>query len=204
MKHLSGWACAALTVLTFCSRPQAPPGPRAKQPVERPAPPKILHFYAFPAECRPGDPVTICYGVENAERVAIDPKVRELVPSFNRCFSVAPHKPAAYTLTAEGPGGQATAGLTIAVRGAPQSAPETPALLELLSASSQEIAKGQQVTLCYVASNAVAVEVDPPVRQLPPHSFCFTLAPTQSTTFTVTARDEKNRRQSRQVTVRVR
>lgn len=204
MTRLAGWTCAAMTVLTFCSQPQAPPGPPAKPSVERPAPPRILHFYAYPAECRPGDPVTICYGVENADRVAIHPEVRELVPSFNRCFSVTPRKPAAYTLTALGPGGQATAKVTIAVRGAPKPAPEAPGLLELLSASSQEIARGQQVTLCYVVSNAVAVDVDPPVRQLPPHSFCFTLAPSQTTTYAVTARDEENRQQSRQITVRVR
>jgi hypothetical protein len=194
-----------MALLMFCSRvPEAPP----KQPPRRPArsltPPKILHFYAAPPECRPGDPVTICYGVENADRVTIDPKVRELAPSFNRCFLVTPRQSTSYTLRAAGAGGEATATLTIAVQGAPMSKPEAPSLLELLSASSQEITRGQQVTLCYVATNAVAVEIDPPVRELPPHSYCFTLAPAETTTFTVTARDDKNRLQSRQVTVRVR
>jgi len=200
MRRAWVWAATALLWASCSPAPEAP----SKRRAEIVSPPKILHFYAFPAECRPGERVMICYGVENADRVAIEPKVRELLPSFNRCFPVTPAKPTVYTLTAAGPGGQATAMLTITVQRAPDSALERPSLLELLSASNEEIAKGQQVTLCYVVGSAVAVHLDPPVRELPPHSFCFTLAPAETTTFTVTAVDEKNRRQSRQVTVRVR
>lgn len=200
MKRGPAWLVAVVSLSAACSQPPQPPRPRP----ETAAPPKILHFYAAPGECRPGERVTICYGVENADRVAIDPKVRELAPSLNRCFSVAPQTSTKYTLRAEGAGGVAEAAFTIAVRGEPGPPPEAPSLLELFSASSPEIARGQQVTLCYVVSNAVAVDIDPPVRRLPPHSFCFTLAPAETTTFTLTARDEANRRQARQVTVRVR
>jgi hypothetical protein len=154
----------------------------------------------------PGETVLLCYGVEDATEVRIEPRVRDLPPSFNRCFSVAPKKSTTYRLTATGPGGSAAAEVSIVVhRAAATPAPggEGP-LVEQLLASHQEAAPGQPVTLCYVVSGAEAVYLDPPLAALRPASSCFTVTVSETTTFTVTATDGRTRKQSRQVTVRVR
>lgn len=197
-------AVAGLLALISCThQPEAPP-PEVQEVAP---PPKILQFYAVPGWCQAGEDVTICYGVENAERVAIAPQLRQLTPSRNRCFSVSPQKSAVYKLTATGAGGQASAQLAIHVEAPakpPSPPPPTAPILELLAASANEVAPGQPVTLCYIATNAASVRVDPPVRELPANSTCFTATLSDTTTFTVTAMDSENREESRQVTVRVR
>ena len=61
---------------------------------------KILDFYA--ARCdSPWRAATICYGVNAAERVRIDPPVEQLQPAFSHCFQVAPLRDTDYKLTAE-------------------------------------------------------------------------------------------------------
>jgi hypothetical protein len=76
---------------------------------------KILDFYA-PAVIRRGEPATICYGVNAADRVRIDPPVEDLHPAVSHCFQVAPLKDTEYKLTAEDRAGHmATQSLTIKV-----------------------------------------------------------------------------------------
>jgi len=197
-------AAAGIAALLGCA-PEAPEQRRPPPAPVTPAP-KILHFYAHPGLAAPGETVLLCYGVEDATEVRIEPRVRDLPPSFNRCFSVAPKKSTTYRLTATGPGGSAAAEVSIVVhRAAATPAPggEGP-LVEQLLASHQEAAPGQPVTLCYVVSGAEAVYLDPPFAALRPASSCFTVTVSETTTFTVTATDGRTRKQSRQVTVRVR
>ena len=51
---------------------------------------KILDFYATPGTIRRGERATICYGVNAAESVRIDPPVEELHPALSHCLQVAP------------------------------------------------------------------------------------------------------------------
>jgi hypothetical protein len=61
---------------------------------------KILDFYASPPTVRRGQPSTICYGVNAAASVRLDPPVEQLHPAFSHCFQVAPSRDTEYKLTA--------------------------------------------------------------------------------------------------------
>lgn len=61
---------------------------------------KIFDFYASPATVRRGQPATICYGVNAAASVRLDPPVEQLHPAFSHCFQVAPSRDTEYKLTA--------------------------------------------------------------------------------------------------------
>jgi len=77
---------------------------------------KILDFYATPAAIRRGGRATICYGVNAAERVRIEPPVEQLHPAVSHCIQVSPHRDTDYKLTAEDHAGHAvTESLTIEV-----------------------------------------------------------------------------------------
>jgi hypothetical protein len=76
---------------------------------------KILDFYA-PAAIHRGERATICYGVNAADRVRIEPPVEQLQPAFSHCLQVAPLKDTDYKLTAEDRAGHSvTQSLTIKV-----------------------------------------------------------------------------------------
>jgi hypothetical protein len=78
---------------------------------------KILDFYATPGAIERGQHATICYGVNAAERVRIDPPVEELHPAVSHCLDVAPSEDTNYKLTAEDRAGHSvTASLSIHVR----------------------------------------------------------------------------------------
>ena len=61
---------------------------------------KILAFNATPGIVRPGATATLCYGVSNAKTVRIEPEVKDIWPSMNRCVDIAPKKDTTYTITA--------------------------------------------------------------------------------------------------------
>ncbi len=77
---------------------------------------KILSFYANPPAIRRGGHSSLCYGVNEAEHVRIDPPVEQLSPSLSRCFAVSPSHDTDYKLTAEDRVGHAvTQSLTVKV-----------------------------------------------------------------------------------------
>jgi hypothetical protein len=61
---------------------------------------KILDFYASPKTIRRGQSATICYGVNAAQSVRLDPPVAELHPAYSHCFQVTPSRNTDYKLTA--------------------------------------------------------------------------------------------------------
>ncbi len=68
---------------------------------------KILDFYASAGSVRRGQHATICYGVNDAESVHIDPPVEQLHPAVSHCFQVAPRRDTEYKLTAADRAGHA-------------------------------------------------------------------------------------------------
>jgi hypothetical protein len=62
---------------------------------------KILDFYATPGAVRRGQSSLICFGVNQAERVRIEPPVEELHPAVSHCFEVSPLRNTDYKLIAE-------------------------------------------------------------------------------------------------------
>ena len=76
----------------------------------------ILNFYANPAAIRQGETTEICYSVPNAEKVRIEPPVKNVWPSLSRCVDVSPTKDTVYTLIAEdADGNTVTANTTVEV-----------------------------------------------------------------------------------------
>ena len=62
---------------------------------------RISNFYASPGVIRPGGQATICYGVNGAKQVRIQPPVEEVWPALSHCLQVTARQDTEYTLTAE-------------------------------------------------------------------------------------------------------
>ncbi len=79
---------------------------------------KILSFYASPAVIRRGQTASLCFGVNGAKTVRIEPPiVDDLHPSISRCFQISPREDTEYKLTAlDAAGRTATQSFTIRVR----------------------------------------------------------------------------------------
>ena len=190
-------------LLAGCGGETPPKAPVSKPPKE---PVKITHFYASRGPLTRGEETMICYGVENADKVVIHPKVKELQPGFNRCFSFAPAKTTIYTLTATGAGGEATEKLAVQVL-PPRKKQAKPAKLPLITtflADHSTIAKGEKATLCYALENATSVTVDPPVVDLEPFGRCFTVVPEKTTTYRLSATGKQGKKEQRELTITVR
>lgn len=90
---------------------------RYRRPVPAGTALKITQFYASAQETAPGRSVLVCFGVENARSVRIEPPIEQLIPLPVKCFPFAPRRTTTLKLVAEGDhGGEATASLTVKVR----------------------------------------------------------------------------------------
>jgi len=77
---------------------------------------KILNFYATPPTIQRGQQALICYGVNSAERVRIEPPVEQLHPAVSHCFQVSPLRDTDYKLIAgDRSGHSVTASLRVQV-----------------------------------------------------------------------------------------
>jgi hypothetical protein len=78
---------------------------------------KITQFYAAKQEVHRDESVLVCFGVENASSVRIEPPIEQLIPLPSKCFPFAPQHTTALKLVADGANGaEVTASLTIKVR----------------------------------------------------------------------------------------
>ena len=108
-------------------------------------------------------------------------------------------------MTATGPGGGATSQIAIKVT-PPPPAPEEPddSPIKLFLASANDIARGQQVTLCYSLDGAVHAELSPPPgHEVEPVTRCITVTPEHTTTYTLMVVSQNGQKYTRQLTVRV-
>lgn len=194
----------ALLALAGCeeeppSASVAPAAPAETQPV----PPVILQFYASPAAVPQGETTTLCYGVENADTVVLEPNIKAIKPGLNRCFVFAPRKGGVIKLTAAGPGGEAHREVAIeVVRAAEKVTKDIGDLVTVFAASQNSVPKGMSVTLCYAVEGADSVKIDPPVIELEPAARCFTTRVDRTTTYKITATNG-GRLHSKSVEVRV-
>src|SRR4051794_30163154 len=62
---------------------------------------KILSFYAAPSAIKRGASASLCYGVNGAKTVRLEPAAAEVWPALSRCFQVSPVRDTEYKLTAE-------------------------------------------------------------------------------------------------------
>jgi hypothetical protein len=86
--------------------------------------PKITQFYASPGAVAPGEATLLCYGVESADELRMDPPLANVKPALSRCLPVTPKQTTTYTLTASNAAGQKSASVTMTVdRQARRAAP---------------------------------------------------------------------------------
>ena len=67
----------------------------------------IRTLYVSPKSIHRGETAQLCYDVDNAKTVTLDPPVAEVWPSHTRCFDLSPTKTTNYTLTVKDASGKA-------------------------------------------------------------------------------------------------
>ena len=143
----------AMAYSMSCSNTGHPARSAADRAAQSPV--RITQFYAAKASIPRGEDVLICYGVENAAAVRIDPPVEQIRPALSRCFKVSPVQTTNYTLVAEDGNAKTTSqSITVTVTG------PLPHFNDL-SISSKAVTPGQLVSFCFKASNAAAVRGGP-------------------------------------------
>ncbi len=155
------------------------PNVQTQAPSE-PPPVRILQFYAEPVVAK-GETTKLCYGVENAATLKLDPPVERVWPAVARCFPVSPEKATRYTLTAvDAQGRQVSQTVDIRV------GPARPRIIEV-SINKLEVKAGEEVTVCYHAANAVSVDAGPGrwLTTRDPQKGCLSDRPRKSTTYQV-------------------
>jgi hypothetical protein len=172
---------------------------------------KILHFYASRGELIDGDAAVLCYGVLNALSARIDPVLPSAPLSRNRCLEIRPAADTQYRLTATGSDGRTvSAGFEVLVRPDPDTRPEIVYFTNRRQASTRNVvgdaenAERLVHNLCFFAKNTERIAIDPPV--FPPFAGidgCFYVAPTRTTTYTLTGHGTRGRSDSKQLTITV-
>jgi hypothetical protein len=177
-------------------------GERKSETPEKPASPavKVTQFYANPPIVPKGGKALLCYGVESAATVRIEPPVEQLGPALTRCFEIKPADTTTYKLIAEGrAGGRAESTATVTV-GAAQ-----PVLFDL-AINSTKVKAGELVSFCFQTRNASSVSGGPGRFQ---HGGkvskdCLIDQPTRTTTYKLVATNADGLTDSASMTVEVR
>jgi hypothetical protein len=144
-----------------------------------PAHARIVLFKADPAFIPTGMTGKLCYGVENATKLDLNPPVEHLLPASERCIDIAPKQTTTYALTAWGADGIAEK-KSFEVR---VLAP-LPRLSDLI-ASSTEVKRGAQVKVCFKVENAKSVRARP--GKLDRGTNCLIDYPRKTTTYKIDA-----------------
>ncbi len=157
---------------------------------------KITQFYSPSPLVPRGLHGQLCYGVENASKVEINPPVEEVWPSPARCFDITPKQKTTFTLTAYGANGSRDSKSVLITVG---SAP--PKLYDL-SVNSTQVKPGDLVVVCFKADNAKSIKAGP--GHLDRDRNCLSDNPKKTTTYRIVALGGDNEQDSGTVTVHVR
>ena len=160
---------------------------------------KITQFYTSTPKVSQGEQATICYGVENAASVRIEPAVDELHPAIARCFQFDPARRALYKLIARGKDGDETfQTLTIELAGA------RPVFLDL-HMSATEVKAGDPVRFCFKAANATSVRGGPGIFLKGGRAAgdCLEDRPARTTTYRLTVANRDGVTDTDEITVHV-
>jgi hypothetical protein len=161
-----------------------------------PAPARITQFRVTPTFIPKGIPGKLCYGVENAVKLDLNPPVEDLLPAPNRCIDISPAQATTYTLTAHGADGT-TVSKSLSVRvGNP------PPRLSELAAAPTEVKRGNEVVVCFNVENARTIKVNK--GKLTPGKNCLTDHPRKTTTYKITVLGADREEDSGSITVNVR
>jgi hypothetical protein len=195
------FACLAVAAWLAACGSGPSPAPAVKE--EAPKPVKIVQFYSSSNTVARGQQVLICYGVENAKSVRLEPPIEQIMPSYVRCFQHAPTTSSEYKLIATGADGtEVTKSIKIDVGGAAPS-PKGDVIVSFV-ASAKSVPAGQEVTLCYDTRNASSVKIEPESsgRALPVKG-CISEKVSKTTKFTLTAQTADGKQDHESLTVSV-
>src|SRR5579883_2569535 len=193
MKAFCGTAAlVAACLLGACSGPSQPPAARAPETDAV----KIVNFYATTPHLPKGEKELLCYGVEGAKSVWLEPPRQELSAALSRCVEVSPTETTTYTLTAQDADGRrATQQVTVTV------GPPKAKIIEV-RVSALEVKAGDPVSICWKAQNA-KVTVTPLIAPQAAQPDCVVDSPKLTTTYTVTAIGKGGEQDQEKVTVKV-
>src|ERR1022692_3056729 len=149
------WIALAATggMLTRCSTPEqravapSPPAPSSADGA------RITQFYTTKALVSRGDTALVCYGVENATAVWLEPPRQELSAALARCVEVSPVADTTYKLTAEGADG--------APASSSEPSPADAARITQFYTTKALVSRGDTALVCYGVENATAVWLEP-------------------------------------------
>jgi hypothetical protein len=191
-------AFVALVVMG-CSSP--PPKTAVKDEAAATPPVRVTQFYPTAPHIGRGERVELCYSVDNASAVTLQPPVEKVWPALTRCFEVRPVATTRYTLTAtDSQGRTASKSATIEV-GAPK--PAGPHIVEV-TINKLDIARGEPVVVCYNVRNATSVTITPgQATKESAERWCVTDKPSSNTTYQVVATGAGGQTDSERVTVKV-
>jgi hypothetical protein len=197
-------AIAAVLSSGGCSN-APPPAQRAEAP-QGPAV-RIVQFYAANPRIAKGEATQLCYSVEGASKLRLEPPVEQVWPAYSRCFEVRPAATTTYTLTAADSSGHGVSGkATIEVGGARSAAPASSArMIQEVTVNKLQVAAGEPVVICYTANGAASVKVTPgETGSESTARGCVTDRPRATTTYRVVASSASGAMDSEQVVVKVR
>jgi hypothetical protein len=169
-------------LISACSKPS--PGP------------DITQFKAVPSLIPAGITGKLCYGVENASKIEINPHLEDVLPSSDRCIDIMPSANTTYTLTAYGVNG-VTKTQSVAVQVGP-----TPPRLSDLIARPTDVRRGGLVKVCFKVQHATSVRVSS--GKLDRRTNCITDRPKKTTTYRISALGANREEDTGTVTVKVR
>lgn len=187
------WVLAAL--LSACSTPEK----HAAAPVAAiPQSAKITQLYSNMSEVPKGEKALLCYGVENANKVWMEPPRQDLPAILSRCVEVSPERETTYRITAVGDDGkEVTRELKI-------GAGSAKARIVNVNVSALEVKAGDLVSVCYTVEHAKAVEITPiGYRGGAKAKGCATDQPHESKTYVVKAIGAGGDKDEEKVTVKV-
>jgi len=187
------------------------PAPKQETPAEAAKaaqqPAKITQFYAVPAAVPKGEAGLLCYGVESAATIRIEPPVEGIGPSLARCVEIRPAAATTYTLFARGAGGDEVkqqVAVTIGPKRAPESKQSAGEIIKFFATSETSTAAGSGITLCYGVTGAKKVTLAPPARDLiPSDRACVTTTVAATTEFVLTASDAAGRSETQRLKITV-
>jgi hypothetical protein len=172
---------AGLAMLAGCGGSVTPQAARQPEPAGTETV-RIREFYVSPGNPMVGETAKLCYGVDNADELTLDPPVDRVWPAFARCIEIKPPAKVTYTLTARHGSERVSQSVTVTPGARP------PRLLEV-TIDQREVARGGMVMVCFKAKEATDVTIRPGTWMLP-HDLevgCVTDHPRQDTTYVVTA-----------------
>lgn len=168
------------------------------QNAPEPPPPVITKFFADSPQVKRGESVVLRWEVKNATELILVPPGQKLDP-LTPGFEHRPSRTTVYELIARNSAGK-TVSKTLRV----EVIDPSQAQILRFEAEPSEIGAGESATLRWEVQNARRVEIDNGIGEVSPMSGEFTITPSTTITYTLTAYDQEGRPVQAKVTVKVR